>query len=96
MRLTEFLTDPSSNQGSMSRVCLLIIVCMDVVWTVTCIMGIPPANIVAPVSSMLGIVTGAIAGIYGANSFGGAWHRVLNSFDGPPAIRPKPRPRPKE
>ena len=99
MRLSEFITDPSSNALSMSRLCLGIIVCMDIIWVFSCIKGIPPANLVAPVSSMLGVVTGAICGVYGANSFGGAWHRMMGSFGGSPDMatgRPKPKTRPKE
>lgn len=107
MRIVEFFTDPSSNALSMSRLGLGIIVCIVVAWTISCILGIPPANLVSPVSSMLGIVTGAIAGIYGANSFGGAWNRSAGPGIGWPPVppentgsqprpRPRPRPRPKE
>ena len=74
-KLSEFVTDPSSGEFSMSRLCLGVLVFMDMAWAITCIMGLPPESLVSPVCSLLSTVTGAVCGVYGVNSFSGAWRK---------------------
>ena len=97
MRLIELITDPTSNQLSMSRLGLAFILVMDIAWATCAIAGVTPSNLVSPVSTMLAAVTGAVAGIYGVNSFGGAWRGGSISIavgDEPPEeTRPPVKPR---
>jgi hypothetical protein len=74
-KLSEFVIDPGSREFSMSRLCLGVLVLMDVAWAIACILGLPPHPLVSPVCSLLGTVTGAVCGVYGVNSFGGAWRK---------------------
>ena len=74
-RLKEFIIDPSSREFSMSRICLPVILLIDFIWMLVCIKGVPPTGAMSPVSSMLGIATGAVCGVYGVNSGGGSFGR---------------------
>lgn len=65
--------DPSAGGYSASRMASIFMVVVDALWTTACTFGLPPTAAYAPVSSMLGIVTGAAFGAYGANSFARSW-----------------------
>lgn len=97
-RVVESLTDPSSKQLSMSRICSWCFFCLDLVWAAACIAGLPPKDAYAPVSNMLAVCTGAAFGAYGVNSFGGAWQRMGGMFMSvpePPQQPPRPKVPPK-
>jgi len=69
MRLVEFITDPSSKELSLSRFCLGIIVL--IFWPI-CIIADFKGHKIIFWRELVGL-TVAVAGIYAANSFGGAW-----------------------
>ena len=68
MNLLELITDPSSQQLSMSRLCLPLTLGLDAFWVAAVIMGWPPIYAVSPVSGMLSAITGIVAGIYGLST----------------------------
>jgi hypothetical protein len=68
MKIVELITDPSSQQLSMSRLCLPVVVALDIGWVVAAVMGWPPKEALNPVSSMLGVITGGICGVYGLST----------------------------
>jgi hypothetical protein len=82
-RLIETIIDPASGELSGSRVCLFLLVSMDIAWAACAIVGITPVNLATPVSTMLGVCTGAVAGVYGVNSFAGARGLAGHLFDKP-------------
>lgn len=75
MSILELITDPTSEQLSMSRLGLLLMLIISIVWTIGCILNIPPKHTVVPVCSMLGTITVGVCTIYAANSTMGAWRR---------------------
>ncbi|OGP69704.1 MAG: hypothetical protein A2Y80_02250 [Deltaproteobacteria bacterium RBG_13_58_19] len=77
-KVVELITDPSSKELSMSRFLLPWLCLLDAAWALAAVKGWPPKDSYGPVSSMLGIVTGAVCGIYGLNSVGGAVSRYFN------------------
>ena len=82
MRFIELITDPSSGQLSMSRTMLPCVLALDALWVLAVCHHIPGNAVVSPVSSMLGIVTGAVCGIYGLSTFGGSISSVVASWGG--------------
>jgi len=68
MKIVELITDPNSQQLSMSRLCLPVVVAIDLGWVVAAVMGWPPKEALNPVSSMLGVITGGICGVYGLST----------------------------
>lgn len=71
MKLRELITDPSAGQLSMSRLMPPVVVALDGAWVAAVVLGMPPATAVSPVSSMLGVVTGAVCGVYGLSTVKG-------------------------
>lgn len=92
--------DPSSRYPSASRVCSIIMCLTDIAWMVCCVLGLPSKEAYAPVSSMLGIVTGAAFAAYGVNSFAGPIVSGISNIvttirgsapkapDAPPVVKP--------
>jgi hypothetical protein len=100
-KLMELITDPNSRELSMSRFMLPWVCLLDAAWTYAVVKGWPPKEAFGPVSSMLGVVTGAICGIYAGSSIVGAYSRYTNlsqmeigpsSSSGEPPPRAKPAP----
>jgi hypothetical protein len=91
-RPVEAILDPESNALSMSRIASWILVCLDIIWVVACILRLPAPQAYGPVSSMLGICTGAALAAYGANSagrtFGGSFASVWSSWKDDPGGPP--------
>ena len=96
----QVFVDPASGSPSASRVCSIIMCLTDVSWMICCVLGIPPKDAYAPVSSMLGIVSGACFAAYGVNSMAGPIMGGINNIitnirgtapksqDVPPPARP--------
>lgn len=74
----------------MSRIASGVMLCLDLVWLVTVILGIPPSGAYAPVSSMLSACTVATFGAYGINSFGRAFQQT--TYTNGPTYNKRPRP----
>lgn len=76
-QLKEFVIDPKSDSYSASRLGLMVMVCMDVLFAIGYFFGINrcPQWAVAPVCIMLGTCTGAVAGVYWGSTYtaGGSW-----------------------
>ena len=72
MKIVELITDPSSQQLSMSRLCLPVVVAIDLGWVVSAVMGWPPKEALNPGISHAG-------GNYGGN-LRGLW--PFNGKDG--------------
>jgi len=45
-----------------------VVVAIDLGWVVSAVMGWPPKEALNPVSSMLGVITGGICGVYGLST----------------------------
>lgn len=83
----ELIIDPSSGQFSASRLCLLVIVLVYVP-----VLGVLEAlGFKMPFWANLAMITGAVAGAYGANSFGRVW-RESSSYESGPIPKAKPAP----
>jgi len=83
MKIVELITDPSSQQLSMSRLCLPVVVAIDLGWVVSAVMGWSPKEALNPVSAMLGVITGGICGVYGLSTVktgGGIIERIKTVF----------------
>ena len=96
MRKHRFLyifTDPASDGYSASRVASIFMVVVDALWALTAVLGLPPKDAFAPISSMLSACTVAAFGAYGVNSFARTWFQGGSSVisSRPPGRRgPKP------
>ena len=80
MKIIELFTDPSSNQLSASRFLLLLFVLfgIPILIYLICIKMLP----IKETTSLITAIIASLAGIYGANSFGGALRRgILNTDD---------------
>ncbi len=96
-KLVELITDPSSKELSMSRFLLPWMLLLDAAWAYAAVKGWPPKEALGPVSSMLGLCTGAVCGIYGLNSVGGAIGAGFAAWqwrDESQSIRPRAKPAP--
>ena len=94
----ELFIDPSSGQPSMSRTLLPWVLLLDAAWVLAVCYHIPKEVTVAPVSSMLGLVTGAVCGIYGLSTFGGSLSSVVAQWTGgnaPKAVKANPNSNPR-
>jgi len=78
----EAIIDPACQQLSMSRICLPLTLGMDLFWVAAVVMNWPPKEALAPVSSMLGVITGAVCTIYSLSTVkgGGIAERVKTAF----------------
>ncbi len=90
------IVDPSSGQLSMSRLGLGFMLLVNAAWVGGCIRALflphPDLSIVAPVSSMLGVITGAICTVYVGNSAGRVIMDRLCGSDSPVATNPTENP----
>ena len=86
--LVESIIDPSSKELSMSRIASGCFVVLDIAWVIGVFLQLPHPNAYTPVSSMLGICTGAAFAAYGINSGGrtitAAWGYVKSKVGIPP------------
>ena len=72
-RFVEFLSDPTSGQLSMSRLCLglLVLGCLSlVVLTASNLLDVKELS---PLGTLYAATVASVAAIYGANSVAGAW-----------------------
>jgi len=67
-KIIELFIDPSSGRLSMSRTLLPWFMLLDAAWVYAAVRGWPPKEALGPVSSMLGVCTGAICGVYGLST----------------------------
>ena len=78
-RFIELVIDPSSGQLSMSRLLLPWVLLLDAAWAYAAVKGWTPKDALAPVSSMLGVCTGAICGVYGLSTFKSGLSQMFGS-----------------
>ncbi len=92
MRLSEFLIDPSTCKLSASRLCLLVLVVVIVpAFLYACARGWLAVGYVSPIATMLGVVVGAVCGVYGVSTYtsgGGGVQTFLSTT----ACKAKPAP----